>query len=285
MNIPIFDNQQGEGIVSFEPWKTSGPEYRQDQTRWYCHLTIAGKRIYEYGSPCGTCGIVFRKVGNPSHRLNDAESVELLGDLNDVPSKDVIEKLARVLAPGVYHPFVLEGTVRLISPGAEDDYFATDVVRMSGLEPPEFQSPSSPMTFYYRFGSDHVLAGRTGRLGGPHKALVTAVAMPLHDSTELDRERIEYWKHKWRHGTVLTAFAISVLDDQSPAMKPVDQSYPYEEQLLLSLCILDGHHRIQAAAEIGERVRILTLLSKDFSLHTKTEDILSVIDIYLRKTV
>jgi hypothetical protein len=281
MELASFENETGKGVVSFEPWRTSGPEYDKDHSRWYCHLTIAGERVFEYGCPCGTCGIVFRKVGSTAHHVNDSEAVQLLGNLDSVPSNAELRRLARVLEPGFYHPTVVEGTVLLIEPGALDDYFATDVVRLFGLEPPDYEKPSGPRTSYYKLGSDRELE-RTGRVGGPHKALVTAVVMPLHEPSQLNRERIEYWKRQQNAGMNLTALAVSVLDNQEPAMSPVDHTYAYEEQFLLTNCVLDGHHRIQAAAESGAPVRILSLLAREFSLVRNTDDIVAVLREYSR---
>jgi hypothetical protein len=56
----------------------------------------------------------------------------------------------------------------------------------------------------------------------------------------------------------LTAFAVSVLDNQAPATYKGDRDYPYGGQMLLTHCMLDGHHRLQAAAETASTVRILT---------------------------
>jgi hypothetical protein len=276
MELAIFENDTGEGVVSFEPWQTSGPDYDKDHSRWYCHLTIAGERVFEYGCPCGTCGIVFRKIGSAAYRLSDTKAVELLGNLDAMPSHEALRKLARVLKPGLYCPSIVTGSVKLIEPGASDDYFSTDVVRLFGLEPPDYTEPAGPRTSYYRLGVDRQLE-RTGRISGPHKALVTAVVMPLHEPSELNRERIEYWKRQHHAGMNLTAFAVSVLDNQAPAMSPPDNTYPYEEQFLLTMCLLDGHHRIQAAAELGVPVHILSLLAREFSLVRNSNDIATVL--------
>jgi hypothetical protein len=168
------------------------------------------------------------------------------------------------------------GTVKLVEPGASNDYFATDVVRLFGKRPPDYTEPSGPWTSYYRLGMDRQL-DRTGRTSGPHKALVTSVVMPLHEPAYLNRERIEYWKRHHQAGMHLTAFAVSVLDDQEPAMEPPDNTYPYEEQFLLTMCVLDGHHRIQAAAELGAPVRILSLLAKEYSRVRNSNDLATVL--------
>ena len=276
MELAIFENDTGEGVVSFEPCQTSGPEWEKDYSKWYHHLTIAGERVFEYGCPCGTCGIVFRKIGSVAYRVSDREAVQLLGNLDAIPSHETLRTLARVLKPGLYCPSIVTGTVQLIEPGASNDYFSTDVVRLFGLEPPDYTEPSGPRTSYYRFGVDRELE-RTGRITGPHKALVTAVVMPLHEPSELNRERIEYWKRQYNAGVNITAFAVSVLDNQQPALSPPDDTYPYEEQFLLTICTLDGHHRIQAAAELGVSVRILSLLAKNSSLVRNSDDIATVL--------
>lgn len=252
MEFEPFENDTGEGVVAFDP------------PGQLAYLTIGGERVFEYGNVCGTCGIVFRKIGSVANRLSDTQAAQLLGNLDAIPPPDALRRLARVLQPGVYYPSIVTGTVTLIAPGAVNDYFATDVVRLFGRKAPDARKPAEPGTVYYRLGMDWRLE-RTGRTGGPHQALVTAVVMPLHDPSYLNRERIEYWKRQHQAGMHLTAFAVAVLDDQAPAMCPADGAYPYEEQFLLTLCRLDGHHRIQAAAELEAPVRILSLLARDFS--------------------
>jgi hypothetical protein len=238
-------------------------------------VLIRGERVFEFGCPCGTCGILFRKVSAPAHRVSDSEAFELLGTLDSLPPDEMLRRLARILQPGSYHPAILEGTVRLVEPGAPDDYFASDVVRLSG---PDYENPRTP---YYRFGTEFEWGRRTGRTTSPHKALITAVIMPLHDPSQLDRERVAYWLRQGDAGTLLTAFAVAVIDNQSPAMAPADNSYSYEEQFLFTNCLLDGHHRVQAAAESGRTVRILSLLARESSL-VATDDISPVVSAYYR---
>src|SRR4029077_12174479 len=91
------------------------------------------------------------------------------------------------------------------------------------------------------------------------RTLLTQIAMPLQDPATLNRDRVEFWKSKARAGRPLTAFAVSVLDYQSPVGQRDHRDYPYTSQMLLTHCVLDGHHRVQAASEINSPVRILTL--------------------------
>ncbi|MGH7780739.1 MAG: hypothetical protein ACREQR_13020 [Candidatus Binataceae bacterium] len=271
MRLQHFDNVTGEGIIGFDPWRTSGPEYEADHNLWYAALTVNGRRVFQYGCPCGTCGITFKKVASAVDRVSDAEAAGLLGALDHVPSESALRRLARILPKGAYHLAVIGAPVRLVIPGAPDDYFATDVVRLFGLEPPEYEKPEDPGTPYYRLGSHHELAvpypgGEIPviRYSYPTrvtKTLLTQIVMPLQNPATLERDRVEYWKSRSRAGHPLTAFAVSVLDSQSPEVWKGDKDYPYEGQMLLTHCILDGHHRVQAASETGSPVRILSLLA------------------------
>jgi hypothetical protein len=282
MELFEFQNSGGEGLVAFEPWRTSGPEYEKDTSRWYCHITIGGKRVFEYGCPCGTCGIVFRRVGTPEDRLSDNEAVRMLGNLDAIPAVSTLQRFAKVLEPGSYIAAILSGVVRLIEPGAPDDYFATEVVRLSGLEPPDYLDPSGPRTSYYQLGSNVGMEKRTGRTTSPHRALAASVVMPLHLPSQLHREHIDYWKREAEEGKPLTALALSVIDNQQPATAPKDPEYEYEEHFLLTNCLLDGHHRIQAASELGIPVRILSLVAKNFCLVNRDNDIKLILSLFAK---
>ena len=276
MTFLEFDNVTGEGIVGFDRSRTSGPEYKTDNNLWYAGVTVNGKRVFQYGSPCGTCGIVFKKISSPADRVSDAEAVDLLGELDHMPSEFALRRLARTLAPGTYYLAVVEARLRQIVPGTPDDYFANEVVRLFGLEPPEYERPQDPGTQYYRLGQDDELTVQhpattielrtkpTVTIPFPAritKTLLTQIVMPFQDPASLDKERVEFWKSKMRAGHPLTAFAVSVLDEQSPASRRGDADYSYDGQMLLTHCLLDGHHRVQAASESNSPVRILTLLA------------------------
>ncbi|MBX7245803.1 MAG: hypothetical protein K1X53_09905 [Candidatus Sumerlaeaceae bacterium] len=281
MKLPRFKNTEGEAVVCFEPCCTNGPQREADSRTWFHHLLVRGERIYEYGCPCGTCGILFRKVGRVEHRLDDRQAFELLDGLQSLPTEDTLRKLARLLVRGYYYPLVLEATVRRVEPGTVDDYFATDVTRLFGLEPPEYELPKNPQTPYYRFGTDASM-DRTGRLRGPHKALITSVIMPLHNPDDLHRARVDFWRAQSDAGVPMTALAVGIIDNQAPALEPKDPTYPYEEQFLFTNCLLDGHHRAQAAAESGVPLRILSFLALGARSMVETPDVPSVVRPFLR---
>ena len=248
--------------------------------------------MFQYGCPCGTCGITFKKVASPADRVSDTEATNLLGQLDHFPAEFALRRLARILPRGTYRLAVIEAPVRLVAPGTPDDYFATEVVRLFGLEPPEYEKPQDPGTPYYRLGPNHELAvpypgGEISAIrysfpAGITKTLLTQIVMPLQDPSTFHKDHVEYWKARARAGHSLTAFAVSVLDMQAPAVKKsgADSDYGYDGQMLLTHCLLDGHHRLQAASEINSRIRILTFLApfasnvgSDFDFSTVLEKV------------
>lgn len=292
MGLRLFDNATGVGIVGFDPARPWGPEKEADPNLWYAALTVNGKRVFQYGCPCGTCGITFKKVASAADRVSDKEAVELLGQLDHLPSDFALRRLARILPQGIYRLVVIEAPVRLVVPGTRDDYFATEVVHLFGLEPPKYEKPGDPGTPYYRLGSDHELAVpypggeipviRYSYPPGVTKTLLTQIVMPLQDPATLHKGRVEYWKARAGAGETLTAFAVSVLDMQAPAdhKSGADADYAFDGQMLLTHCLLDGHHRVQAASETGSRLRILAFLapfasnvSSDFDFSTLLEKV------------
>jgi hypothetical protein len=61
-----------------------------------------------------------------------------------------------------------------------------------------------------------------------------------------------------------TAVAVSTLDVCAPAVDT--QSEDYDEHWGLTHHVLDGHHKLQAAAETRRPLRLLSLLAIDASL-------------------
>jgi hypothetical protein len=261
MSLRKFHNRTGEGLVDFEPCVVWGPEVEADPARWYQHVRVRGERLFEFGSPCGTCGVIFRKLRSVDEPLSDARAVELLGALERVPDDATLAKLARALARGTYFPLVTGPVPTGVQPGGPNDYFANEVVSTFTVDPGDSEEPAGPATPYWRLGPA-VRFARNKWPSGPHTAMVTAIAMPMHDPDRLDRARIDEWKGKIRAGWTPTALAVSVLDVQAPGDGRVRAIM---EHFLMTHCVLDGHHRIQAAAELGSPVRILSFWSQDAS--------------------
>jgi hypothetical protein len=63
-------------------------------------------------------------------------------------------------------------------------------------------------------------------------------------------------------------------------MQSADPEYEYEEQFLFTNVLLDGHHRVQAAVDLGTPIRILALVAKDRCLVQSADDIELLLGLY-----
>jgi hypothetical protein len=83
-----------------------------------------------------------------------------------------------------------------------------------------------------------------------------------------DKERVAQHAAELAHSAKLTAVAVSTLDICAPAVK---QGTDYYTHWALSHFLLDGHHKMQAAATTERPVQLLSLLSIDASLASPEE--------------
>ncbi|MEI5007391.1 hypothetical protein RB196_08570 [Streptomyces sp. PmtA] len=87
--------------------------------------------------------------------------------------------------------------------------------------------------------------------------------MPMVPPTWNARERVEDYVELMGRGTVPTAVAVSTLDVCEPAIGMPADHYRHWG---LTHFLLDGHHKMEAAATAGRPVRLLSLLSLSESL-------------------
>jgi hypothetical protein len=70
-----------------------------------------------------------------------------------------------------------------------------------------------------------------------------------------------------------TAVAYSLLDVVQPAM---EEGEDYYEHWILTHFLLDGHHKMEAAAAVGRPVRLLSLVDESSSLASR-EDLTALV--------
>ena len=78
-----------------------------------------------------------------------------------------------------------------------------------------------------------------------------------------DRRRVSAYAERAGTTTPATALAYSLLDVIQPA---IDEGDDYYEHWVLTHFLLDGHHKVQAAATAGRPVRLLSLVDERISI-------------------
>ncbi|MYQ49284.1 hypothetical protein GTW40_30420 [Streptomyces sp. SID4985] len=216
-------------------------------------LMVDGEPAFELSLYCGSCPLLFRRLETSGQKLS-LENVRerLTGALDDPDGGGVIEAFGALLPEGEYLPLLLSVEPRLVVPGQEGDYFSGEQVETWGIG--QFWGlPEYPHTPYYRTFETPVDAD----------AHLYEFVVPMVPPTWNQRDRVEEYITLMEGGTVPTAVAISTLDVCEPAAGMPADHYRHWG---LTHFLLDGHHKLEAAATAGRPVRLLSLLTLGESL-------------------
>lgn len=216
-------------------------------------LMVDDEPAFELSFYCGTCPLLFRRLETAQEKLSlESMQERLAGKLDDPDDGGVIDAFGTLLPEGTYLPLLLEVEPRLVIPGREGDYFSGEQVTTWGID--QFWGlPEYPHTPYYRTFETAVDAD----------AHLYEFVVPMVPPTWNERERVEEYVALMEQGTVPTAVAISTLDVCQPA---IDRGDDYFVHWGLTHFLLDGHHKLEAAATAGRPVRLLSLLTLGESL-------------------
>lgn len=169
---------------------------------------------------------------------------------------DVLRAYGKVLPKSQYSALLLDLTPQLVTPGSRFDYFSHEQVATWGVDP-VVGSPEDPATPYYRSFETPV---------GPEQHLYEFIVPMVPPSWNDDDRVAEYDKNS--RATLPTAVAYSLLDVIQPAM---DEGHDYYEHWVLTHFLLDGHHKVAAAAATERPVRLLSLVDERISIASPDE--------------
>jgi hypothetical protein len=231
-------------------------------------VSIAGDRLYYLGMTCDTCAYLFEKRGYTS-RLSPAALSARLESAERLLAPDLLGSVGDLLESGTYSVVETAFVPQATGPCEPSDYFGNESIRFFGLDAVT-GVPDNPRVRYWR-GGDSVLPNG---LGAPRRSiecnlgretqLFFHLVVPMEPPHVLSRERIDYYGGRLEMGESPAAAGVSVLDVRAKAILPGDAADPaWRDATLwcLTTLLLDGHHKVQAAAELGRKVRLLTFLA------------------------
>ncbi|MFI5527872.1 hypothetical protein ACIA8O_04870 [Kitasatospora sp. NPDC051853] len=220
-------------------------------------LTVDGQPAFELSFWCGTCPLLFRRLEGSTETLSPENTLERLAEGLAGFDEGVLETFGALLPEGEYLPMLLRVEPRLIVPGKAGDYFGEEQVTTWGVD--QFWGlPEYPHTPYYRTFETAVDAA----------AHLYEFVVPMVPPTWNTRERVEEYALLMERGAVPTAVAVATLDVCEPAAGTPDDHYRHWG---LTHFLLDGHHKLEAAARTGRPVQLLSLLALDQGLATTEE--------------
>jgi hypothetical protein len=219
------------------------------------YLTLDGREAFELSFWCGTCPFLFERKSGANRTLSpEGLTARLNQGLEDV-DLDVVAAASELLPEGQYLPVLTEVTPRLVLPGRTGDYFAEEQVRTWGIS--NFWGlPEYPRTPYYRGAAEP--AGEGARL--------FEFIVPMVPPSWNEPDRVGNYEERMASGQVPACLAVSILDICEPAVAGPGAAEPDLVHQGLAHFLLDGHHKMQAAAQASRPVRLLSLLSIDHSL-------------------
>jgi hypothetical protein len=230
-------------------------------------LLLDERPAFELSFWCGTCQFLFKRLEGANQTTSLEDLGERLADGLDGLDEPTVERFAELLPEGSYVPMLLQIEPRLVHPAEDDDYFANEQVATWNLEG-FWGLPHYPQTPYYR--TFETAVGTDAHL---YEFVVPMVPPSWNQPVRV---------RKFAEGLALsarpTAVAVSTLDISQPANQEGPDYYAHWG---LTHFLLDGHHKLQAAAQMGRPLQLLSLLSVDASLAT-SEQVLGVPELLAR---
>lgn len=216
-------------------------------------LVLDGEPAFELAYWCGTCPLLFQRLGGAQDATSLEDLEQRLAAGLDTVDDDVVQRFGALLPAGTYLPLLLSVSPRLVGPDSPDDYFSHEQVVTWGIDP--FHGvPEDPGTPYYRTFETPV--HEDGHL---YEFVVPLVPPSVNDPARVARHAALL-----QTSSAPTAVAVALLDVCQPD-DPEDSADHYAHWGLTHF-LLDGHHKLQAAAELARPLRLLSLLSLTDSL-------------------
>ncbi|MCC7527004.1 MAG: hypothetical protein IT342_00700 [Candidatus Melainabacteria bacterium] len=233
-NIKVEHNNS---ILAFERPPTSNWP-----NGWDRYLTVEGKPAFHIGNICGTCAFLFERLEGANQKISARQiSEQLQAGLIDIPG-ELLDAVTELVPQGEYVASLLEVHPHKIVLGATDDYFASEQIDLFG------GLPHYPKIEYYR---------SLTTLLGDDRALFEFL-VPMYPDTWLQKEQVQLYRQSISSGRRPTALAISILDIKQPA--DWDEGTKVTEHWCLAHYLMDGHHKVFAAAQEGSPMTLLSLL-------------------------
>jgi hypothetical protein len=216
-------------------------------------LWLDERPAFELSFWCGTCPFLFKRLEGANQTVSVAELEGRLADGVDALDADVIEPFASLVPHGQYLPMLLRVQPTLVRPAEPGDYFAEEQLATWGADS-FWGLPQYPQTPYYRTYEVPVDRG----------AHLFEFLVPMVPPSWNDPKRVTEHQARLEVSSRPTAVAVATLDVCQPAVD--DDSRDYFTHWAVTHFLLDGHHKVEAAANGGRSLQLLSLLSIDESL-------------------
>ncbi len=233
------------------------------------HLLLDGKRAYHLGyGGCQTCAVLFERLDGANKTLQIEVTAEALRQGVTSLDDEVVSRVGMGLPEGEYALILAETLVEPVAPGAKNDYFMKEQIALWG-EDTFWCLPHDPRVPYFRAGDIDV---------APGKKLFNCV-VPMIPLKWLSRGTVSNYKEALESKKSGTAVSIAILDIKSPECDDESRNPDPSEHWIFTHYLLDGHHKLKAAAEAEKPLRLLSFvaLSAGVSDGTDVEKVIALL--------
>ncbi|WP_161634949.1 hypothetical protein [Leptolyngbya sp. Heron Island J] len=233
--------------------------FMTEGNNWDRYLAIDGKKAFHIGNVCGTCEFFFERMEGAIKSINPRDVADELNSGINALHPGFLSSLEKIIPMGEYRVLLLRIAPILVTPGDKNDYFTHEQVSLWGVDG-FWGMPHFPKTEYYRL-EKRILSDGQG---------IFEFLIPTFPHNWLDYKQVEEYASKFQQNKQPTAVALSILDIKGPATWEGEPEI--WEHLCLAHYLIDGHHKVYAAANAGKKLTLVSFLAVNQGVASK-EDI------------
>lgn len=207
---------------------------------WDRFLAVNGGPVVHIGNICGTCSFFFERLDSTARPPIDVMRAELAKGFAEIDPV-LVESFGALLSKGEYLLALIDCVPVRVEQGTDDDYFVAD-------KQDAYDDPMEPNTHYYRLKDRSSIDLGKDRYDDP--VLGFEFIVPL--GQPIDPATLSAYRARLIAGERPTAVSLSVLD--------IKQPYDGHAHWCMAHYLLDGHHKVEAAARAGKPITVLAFI-------------------------
>ncbi len=230
---------------------------------WDRYLEIEGKKAFHIGNVCETCSFFFERLEGANQSINPNTVVTSLKKGVRNLNQNLLQELAVIVPNGNYKLLLQEIRPFLVKPGEKTDYFIDEQVTLWGIDG-FWGMPHFPRAEYYRLKTKTI-----GKKRGLFEFLI-----PMFPHNWLQKKQLAEYEKIYDNAEMPSAVSITVLDIKSPASwdgKQTTEKQTINSHWCLAHYLIDGHHKVYAAAKNRRPLTLISFLSVSESISSEKE--------------